>query len=379
MKPTGIALIGYGGIGRIHAMAYRDLTLHYGLPTDLVRLVGVATTRSETAEKAAREIGGGVWTTDYRELLERDDVHVVDVCVPNYRHEEIVLAAAQAGKHIYCEKPLAMNVAQGRRMLEAAQKAGVKHQVTFNFRFFPAVLRARQLMSKGFVGRVFSFRGRYHRSSYISPDKPLSWRLQRRFAGGGALFDLGSHLLDLVQFLLGETKEVQATLETLIRERPVARGAEEKGRVDVDDLALLELRLENGALGVLDVSRMGTGATNDLELEVFGDQGAIRFNLANPNWLYIYDAREPSGPFGGTRGFKRLETVQHFEGQLAPHWTMPVSFVRSHAESQYRFLKAIWQDEQPRPDMADGLRVQAIMEAAYLSTDTQRWVRVDEL
>ncbi len=378
MQPLGIALIGYGGIGRIHAMGYRDLPFHYGLPADAIRLVGVATTRVETAENAAREIGCPVWTDNYGTLLARDDVQVVDVCVPNHLHEEMVVAAARAGKHVYCEKPLAMNVAQAQRMAAAVDKAGVKGQVTFNFRFIPAVIRARQLMAEGFTGRVFSFHARYHRSSYISPQKPLSWRLSREISGGGALFDLGSHVLDLVHFLLGEVTEVQATMETLIKERPLAKGSTEMGQVDVDDLDLIQLRLADGALGTVEVSRMGTGATNDLQVQVFGELGALRLSLDDPDWLYVYDVRDSDTPLGGQRGFKRIEACQHFEGQLAPDWTMPMSFVRSHAECQYQFLKAIWEDKLPQPDLKDGVYVQEVMEAVERSAKAGRWVRLAE-
>lgn len=379
MKKVGIAMIGYGGIGRVHAMAYRDIPFHYGLPADSFQVVGVATSRPETAQAAAREIGCEVWTTDYRELLARSDVHAIDCCTPNYSHEEIVLAAAAAGKHIYCEKPLAMSVAQGQRMVEAVEKAGVKTQMTFNFRFFPAISRARELIEAGFVGRVFSFRGRYHRASYIDPNKPLSWRLRKEVSGGGALFDLGAHVLDLIYFLLGDFSSVQATLETLIKERPLAAGSGEKGEVDVDDLALLHVRLADGTLGLIEASRMGTGATNDLQIEIFGDRGAIRFSLADPSFLEVYDVREPDQPFGGLRGFRKIEAAQRYAGQKSPDWTMAPGFVRCHAECQYQFLKAVADDTPAAPSMADGLKIQAVMEAAACSSDEGRWVDVAEV
>jgi len=379
MRPIGIALIGYGGIGRVHALAYRSLQFHYGLPADLIRIVGVATEHAETAERAAREIGCEAWTDDYRTLLARDDVHVVDICTPNHAHEVAVLAAVGAGKHVYVEKPLALDVAQARRMVQAVSGTKLKSQVTFNFRFTPAVIRARQLMSAGFTGRVFSFHLRYHRSSYIAPERPLSWRLSREAAGGGALFDLGSHALDLVHFLLGDVNEVNATLETLIPERPIAPGSTAKALVDVDDLDLLQLRMVDGTLGVVEVSRMGTGATNDLQIEIFGELGALRLSASEPDWLYVYDARDADQPLGGMRGFKRVETGQHFDGQVMPDWTMPMNFVRSHAECQYQFLKSIWEDRPPRPDLVDGLYVQRLMAAAELSSAGRRWVKLDEV
>lgn len=379
MRSLGVGMIGYGGIGRVHALAYRAIPFHYGLPAKTIRIVGVATTRPESAERAAQEIGCEFWSDDYRELLAQDDVDLVDCCIPNHKHEEVIIAAAEAGKHIYCEKPLAMNVAEGQRMVEAVEKAGVKNQMTFNFRFFPAISRARQLVDEGFLGRVFSFRGRYYRSSYIDPGKPLSWRLRKEISGGGALFDLGSHILDVIYYLLGDFGSVQATLDTLIRERPVAPGSAETGLVDVDDIALMHVRMADNTLGLVEISRMGTGAANDLQIEIFGDKGAIRFNSADPSWLEIYDARDTDQPLGGMRGFRKVETIQRHEGQKSPDWSMPPGFVRSHAECQYQFLKAISEDRPASPALIDGLRVQEAMEAAYHSSAEGRWVSVAEV
>lgn len=379
MAKIRVGFIGYGGIGRVHALAYRAIPFYYGLPADSIQLAAVATAREETAKQAAAEIGCDVFTGDYRRLLARDDIDAVDICTPNHVHQEIALAAAKASKHIYCEKPMAMNAAEAQSMTQAVEAAGVKAQMTFNFRFFPAITRAKQLMRAGFVGRVFSFRGRYHRSSYISADKPLSWRLQREMTGGGALFDLGSHILDLLVYLLGDFASVYGTLETFIKERPVAPGAQEKAPVDVDDIALLHTRLPDGGLGTVEISRMGTGATNDLMVEIFGDKGAIRFDLNEPAWLYVYDIRDDDKPTGGQRGFRKIEAVQRYDGQRAPDWTMTPDFVRTHAECQYQFIRSIWDDRPPSPSFADGLHVQKIMEAAQRSAQNGRWIQLAEL
>jgi predicted dehydrogenase len=379
MTRIGIGLVGYGGIGRVHALAYRTIPFHYGLPADRFDLVGVATSQPETAQSAAREIGCRVWTGDYRELLAREDIAVIDCCVPNHMHEEIVVAAAEAGKHVYCEKPLAANVAAGQHMVEAANKAGIKTQMSFNFRFFPAITRARQLVEESFLGRVFSFRGRYYRASYISPDKPLSWRLRKEASGGGALFDIGSHILDLIYFLLGDFGSVQATLETLIKERPITAGSTETAAVDVDDIALLHLRLADGTLGLVEISRMGTGTTNDLQIEIYGDKGALRFSAVDPSWLEVYDVRDAEAPLGGMRGFRRVETVQRYEDQKAPDWTTGPNFVRSHAECQYQFLRAISENRLPSPSLEDGLRIQEVMAAALRSSAEGRWVTIQEV
>jgi predicted dehydrogenase len=379
MRPVRIGMIGYGGIGRVHAMGYRSLPFHYGLPANIIQLVGVATTRPETAQTAAAEIGCDFWTADYHQLLARPDIEAVDVCVPNHMHAEIVQAAAAAGKHIYCEKPLATGVAEAKAMVAAVQAAGIITQMTFNFRFFPAVLRAQQLVQEGFLGRIFSFRGRYYRSSYIDPQKPLTWRQRKAIAGGGALFDIGSHILDLLYSLLGPYESVQATMDTLIRMRPTAPGSKESQPVDVDDIALLHLRTAGGVLGLVEASRMGTGLTNDLQFEIFGEQGALRFNAVDPGWLEVYDVREPEKPIGGMRGFRKLETVQRYPAQKAPDWSMAPDFVRTHAECQYQFLRAIAEGRPASPSLADGLHIQAVMAAAEQSSADGGWVKIDEV
>ena len=376
MPKIRIGLIGYGGIGRVHAAAYRAIPFHYGLPADSISIASVATTRRATAESAAAEIGCEFYTDDYRDVLARADIDAVDICTPNNSHHEIVLAAAAAGKHIYCEKPLAMNVAEALSMVKAVDAAGLKGQMTFNFRFFPAITRAKQLMDEGFVGRIFSFRGRYHRSSYISSDKPMSWRLKREFTGGGALFDLGSHILDLLTYLLGDFAAVNATLDTLIKQRPIASGSAETELVDVDDIALLQARLLDGTLGTVEISRMGTGATNDVTFEIFGDRGAIRFDLNEPGWLHVYDARDAESPLGGERGFRKIEAVGRYDGQRAPDWTMAPGFMRVHAECQYQFIRSIWDDKPTSPSIVDGLHIQQVMDAAERSSQRGTWVDV---
>jgi predicted dehydrogenase len=241
------------------------------------------------------------------------------------------------------------------------------------------VLRAAQLVQEGFLGRIFSFRGRYYRSSYIDPQKPLTWRQRKAIAGGGALFDIGSHILDLLYSLLGEYAAVQGTLDTLIPRRPSVPGGGDLQEVDVDDIALLHLRTRSGVLGLVEVSRMGTGLTNALEFEIFGEQGALRFNAVDPGWLEVYDVRDSEQPIGGMRGFRKVESVQRYAGQKAPDWSMAPDFVRTHAECQYQFLKAVSEGRQTRPNLADGLHIQAVMAAAERSASTGGWVEVAEL
>ena len=207
----------------------------------------------------------------------------------------------------------------------------------------------------------------------------MSWRQQKAIAGGGALFDIGSHILDLLYALLGEFASVQATMETLIPNRPVAAGSAEMAAVDVDDLALLHLRTRDGVLGLVEVSRMGTGLTNDLSFEIFGELGAIRFNAVDPSWLEVYDVRDADKPTGGMRGFRKVETVNRYDGQKTPDWSMNPDFVRAHAECQYQFLRAVAEGRPASPSVADGLHIQAVMAAAERAAVAGRWVEVSEV
>jgi predicted dehydrogenase len=259
-------------------------------------------------------------------------------------------------------------------MVAAVERAGVNNQMTFNVRFYPAVMRAQQLIAEGFLGRIFSFRGSYYRSSYIDPAKPTSWRQQRAIAGGGTLFDLGSHILDLLYALLGPYGAVQATLETLIRERPSAPGSSEQVPVDVDDLALMMLRLADGTPGVVEASRMGTGNPNEITFEIFGEKGAIRFRSTQGSWLEVYDVGDAGGPIGGMGGYARLDTLNRYPGQKSPDPSMSPDFVRTHAECQYQFLKAIDEGRPATPSLSDGLHIQAVMEAAQRSAAQGGWV-----
>lgn len=373
LEKTRVGMIGYGGVGRVHVLAYRSIPQHYGLPAETIRVVSVATAHQETARTAAAEIGCEAWTDQYAEMLARHEVDLVTVAVPNDAHEQIVTAAAEAGVHIFCEKPLAVDVDEAKRMQEAVAQAGVKAQVNFNFRYYPGIQHARRLVEQGLLGRVFSFRACFYRSSYIDYDKPISWRLQRDAAGGGALFDLGSHVLDAIYYLLGDFDSVLATAETMIKERPLAPGAAEMGRVDVDDITLMQARMADGALGSVQISRLATGVPNEMTLEIYGDRGAIRFTSADPSWLHVYDTRSPR------EGYQALQVGGKFADQLAPHWSMPPGFAPTFAAGQYALLQAISADARPAPDMADGLHVQAVMGAAIRSSGERRWVDLSEV
>jgi len=372
----GVGVIGYGFMGKIHTYAYRSIPFLYEPPPARFRLAAVCTAHEETARRAADAAGFERAVTDYRRLIDDPAVDIVHVCTPNAEHRDACIAALAAGKHVYCDKPLARDVAEAEAIVAAADRAPeVKHQMAFQYRFLPATLRAKELMGEGFVGRLFSYRAAYLHAGYIEASRPMSWRLDARASGGGALFDLGAHIIDLMRHLAGEITRVAACCETFITERPTPGGA--MAPVEVDDLALLQVRLASGALGTIEASRLATGTNDELRFEIHGDHGALRFNLMDPNWLHAYDHRDPAGPHGGSRGFKAIEAVQRYPQPAAlPGPKLSIGWVRAHIACLHHFITCIVEDREPRPSLHDGLAVQRIMAAAAEASATGRWTDV---
>ena len=359
-----IGMIGYGQMGRIHAYAYRTIPLFYDpLPFEPV-LAAVADVMPGAAEKAARQAGFAQASSDWRRVVESPDIDVVDICTPNADHLPVLEAAIAAGKAIYCEKPLCTNLEEAEAILAAARRAGIAHQIVAEYRFLPALLRARQLVADGFVGDVFHFRGLYLHSGYVDPNRPISWRLRRAATGGGVLMDLGPHVIDLMRYLVGDAAKVQGQVETFVRRRPLADRPGTMGDVDVEDAAQAQLQLRGGGVGSIEVSRCATGAEDELRLEVHGSRGALSFNLMDPNWLYGYDATAPEAE----RGFRRLATVQRYPAPaVAPAPKFSIGWTRAHVAAQFAFLECLAADRAPEPSFVDAVAVHAHIDAIYRS------------
>ncbi len=377
-REIGVGMVGFGFIGKVHAHAYRSLQLFYDPPPVIPRLVGVCTTRPETASRAVEQGGFEFGATEFDDLLARDDIHVIDVATPNHFHRHQVIAALEAGKHVYCDKPLAVSLAEATDIAAAARRhPELTHGMAFHCRFVPATMRARQLVDGGAIGRVYHFRAAYLHSGYEDPLRPMSWRLSKE-AGGGALSDLGSHIVDLMAWLVGPYRAVQARMETFIRERPRSEGARERVPVEVDDYVCFQARMEGGALGFVEASRFATGTQDQLEFALFGEKGALRFDLMSPNWLLFYDATEPGGDLGGERGFKMIECVQRYPKPSAlPSPKLGVGWMRYHVHAIYDFLAAVAEGRLGAATLFDGAYVQAVDEAVRQSAATGTEVPVE--
>jgi predicted dehydrogenase len=363
----GIGLIGYGSIGKVHAANWRNLHLYYADMPFKLHMRHVATSRNETAENAARMVGFEKASVDYLDLIHDPEVDLVDICGPNHLHHPAFLAAIEAGKHIYCEKPLALNLREADEMRRAALMSDRVIQIAFNYRFIPAVTWAKTMVKAGFLGDTLIFRVKYLHSSYLNPNRPISWRLTKSQAGGGALVDLGSHAIDLMRYLVGEFRSVFAQTRTFIPDRPVESGSDERSKVNVDDHALLSINLVAGGLGTVEVSRVAMGSTDDFSFEIHGTSGAISFNVMNPNCLQVFDASAPVMDKDSPGGYQYLQTMHEYPSRIIPGDRAMVSFMQMHADSQYRMLEAIAGRREPEPSFEDGYRVQAVIEAAYKS------------
>lgn len=371
-----IGMLGYGGIGRVHALSYRQLPFVY--PGGIAPVLqSVCTSREETAASAQAEAGFATATTDLAALIGDPDVDVVDITLPNHLHRESVIQAVNAGKAVYCEKPLSGSIADARDIANSVSKSSVPFGMVFQCRFIPALMKAKELVEQGALGRIFTYRAEYLHSGYQNAARPLSWRMKKDEGGSGALGDLGSHVIDLVRYLVGEFESIQGHLETFIHERPLHKGASEMGPVTVDDVAWFQARMANGAVGTVEASRFATGTLDDLRLWIYGEKGAVRFDLMDNNYLYWFDEGRASGDYGGDRGWQRLETVANYPGAKAPPARAPLGWARAHAENQHRFLKAVANGNRPSPGIEDGLRAQLVIDAVERSAEANgSWVDV---
>ncbi len=322
MAEIGVGLVGYKFMGRAHSNAYRQLPRFFDVDP-VPRMAAICGRDEAGVREAADSLGWGSYETDYRRLIERDDVGLVDVVTPGNTHREIVLAALEAGKHVICEKPLANTLAEAREMLDAAREAGTISTVCFNYRRAPAVQLAKKLMDEGRLGTIRHWRATYLQDFIMDPEFPLIWRLKKELAGSGALGDIGAHIVDLAQFLLGPVSGVVGMMETFVKERPLeeasagggllASGGAETGEVTVDDAAAFLARFEGGAIGTFEATRFAAGRRNKNSFEINGSKGSIAFNLERMNELEVYLGDDDKG-LQGFRTINVTEPVHPYTG-----------------------------------------------------------------
>jgi predicted dehydrogenase len=361
-------MIGYAFMGKAHSNAWRNVASFFDVPAfEQKVLVG---RDAAAVSAAAAKYGWAETATDWRSLLDRDDIHIIDVCAPGWMHAEIAIAALDAGKHVLLEKPLANTLAEAEAMTAAAQAArarGVQSMVGFNYRRVPALALARELIAEGRIGTVRHVRAAYLQDWLADDQSPMTWRLRKETAGSGALGDIASHAIDQVLFLLGDqVTEVSGRTRTFVNRRPgtggPAGGLED---VTVDDAAWATLSLASGAIASVEASRVATGRKNSLQLEVFGDKGALRFDLENLNELAFLDATAPARE----QGFRRILVSEPEHPYLEAWWPQGhiIGWEHTFTHEVRDFLLAVSSGTAPSPSFEDGLAVQRILDAVEQS------------
>jgi len=380
-KELGIGLIGYKFMGKAHSNAWLKVDKFFDLPAKpVMRAVCGRTKRA--VHKFARTWGWESVETDWRKLVERDDVDVIDVTTPNDSHCEIAIAAARAGKHVLCEKPLAMTAAEARRMVAAVKKNRVKHMIWHNYRKCPAVALARQLIDEGRIGRIFHMRAQYLQDWIVDPNFPLVWRLRKELAGTGAHGDILAHIIDLGRYLVGEFSRVVGHMKTFIKQRPLeagasglsARGSRKKGKVTVDDTSMFLADFANGAVGVFEATRFATGHKNGEFIEINGEKGSLRWHFEDMNELWFFDNTEPRE----TQGFKRILATEDVHPYVGAWWPPGhiIGYEHTFAHAAADAVRGIATGKRLTPDFVDGLRNQLVLETVEKSARSGRWLNV---
>lgn len=377
MKTYRVGFLGFGFIGKVHAYGYRNLPLFYDpAPVD-ARITHVCTGHMESAERGRAQIGADVATTDYRDVTENPDIDIVHICTPNHLHKDALLSAMAHQKHIYCDKPVTATLEEAKEVHAALPNYRGISQMTFQNRFFPATVRARQLMNEGFIGKPLEFRAAYLHAGSADPDAPLKWKLSAD-AGGGVIADLASHVLDLINALLGDFAALSATTLTAYPDRPAPGDPSKRVAVDAEDCVMMLAKTKSGAIGTLEATKLATGAEDELRFEIHGADGAIRFNGMDPHHLEVYSRNAPDAPVGGFRGWTAVDTGQRYPAPAAA-WPGPkfsIGWLRTHVACLANFLQAIRDERAAEPGLEQGIYVQHLIDAVRRSAASGAWVQV---
>lgn len=364
-----IGMVGYAFMGRAHSNAWRQAPHFFpGIPQPRMKVL--CGRHRAAAEQAAAQLGWESVETDWRQLIARPDVDIVDIVTPGDSHAEIAIAAAQAGKHVICEKPLANSLAEARAMTAAAAQAGVRNMVMFNYRRVPALAFARQLISEGRLGRIFHYRAQYLQDWLVDPLFPRLWRMDKTVAGIGALGDLGAHIADLALYLVGRLDAISALTATMIPSRPLPDQPGKMGAVTVDDSAVFMGRIGE-ITASFEVSRLAPGRKNYLALEINGSQGSLRFNLERLNELEFYDRSQPQA----MQGWNNIMITDKGHPYLAHWWPAGhmLGYEHTFVHALADFLAAVASGADIRPNFADGAETNAALDAVVRSAASGLW------
>jgi predicted dehydrogenase len=376
-KEIRVALIGHQFMGIAHSNAFRNAAMWTGLPVKLTLKCLCAKDSMENLQAFADKYGWEECETDWRKVVNRDDIDLVSIATPNYLHKEIALEAAKHGKHILCEKPLANNLAEAREMLDAVEKAGVKHCCGYSYRFTPSLALARQLVQDGRIGKIYHVFVRYAQDWITNPNFGMVWRFDKKIAGSGPLGDLSAHSIDATHFVTGlKFKEVVGNLQTLVKERPMDSNnpTGPKGTVTVDDVAQFLVNFEGGATGCFESTRLATGRKNYNTIEVNGEKGSVVWNFEDQNYLLFYDnTLSPKDA-----GFRKINVTHDVHPYGGGWWPQGhgIGYADSFVIEVAEFVRSIIDDVPFSPSFEDGVRCQEVLEAIEQSTEQRAWVTI---
>ena len=383
-RSLNVAMIGYKFMGKAHSQAWREAPLFFDVPVKPVMKVICGRHEGPLREFADRW-GWQETATDWKQVVARKDIDIVDISTPTNTHFEIALAALKAGKHIFCEKPFVLTAAEAKKLAAVADKAGVTHYLNHNYRRCPAVAHAKAMIDAGRLGTIFHWRGCYLQDWIIDPDFPLTWHLQKEIAGAGPHYDLNSHSVDLARYLVGEIESVQAMTSTFVKERPVAADTDQvafsakskaakKGKVTVDDAAFMVVQFENGALGSFEASRFAGGRKNFNYFEIYGSKGSLTWNLERMNELQFYNREDP----GADAGFKTILCTESAHPYIAGWWPPGhmIGYEHEFVHAVVDFLQGVDSGGGIQPNFHDGLQCMRVLEAGLKSAATGRRIKV---
>lgn len=384
-KRINVGMVGAAFMGKAHSVGYRDVAFAFPDVKAVPVMKEVAAITQAEAEAAREQFGWERASEGYEKVINAKDIQLIDICTGNNTHREIAIAAAKAGKHIFCEKPMAMSVAECKEMIKAVEKAGVVHMIDFNYRRVPAVELARQMVEKGLIGTPYHWRAVYLQDWIMDPEFPLVWRLKKELAGSGSHGDLNAHIIDLARYLVGEFESVCGMMKTFIKKRPElaattgglgAKAAKKMGDVTVDDATLFLAKFANGAVGTFEATRFAGGNRNGNRFEINGSEGSIRFNLERLNELEYYSQKDKPG----LQGWKTILVTDPPHPFLKGWWPAGhiIGWQHTFVHQVYTLMNGIATKKQPAPSFYDGLKCQAVLEAVEKSAETERWAKVTD-
>ena len=373
-KELNIGIVGAQFMGKAHTNAWFDVGQFYDLPFTPV-LKAACDINPDSKEGFAKKLGWQSFETSWKKLVKRKDIDVVDICTPNNLHEPIALMAAKEGKHVICEKPFAMNVAEAKQMLDAAEESGVNHMVAFNYRRVPAIALAKKMINENKLGKIHHFNAVYYQDWLVDPEFPWVWRHDVELAGSGAHGDMNAHTIDLARFLVGEIDSVCGDEKVFITERPLSGGGG-SGKVTADDATCFLARFTNGAMGNFLATRFATGKKNFMRIEIFGSKGSLVFNLERLNELEYFSRNDSTSE----QGFRTIIVTEN-EHPYINKWWPPghiIGWEHTFIHEIGDFLVALAGNEKSKPDFFDGYKCQLVLDAVAKSAASGRWVTTSE-